>query len=243
VRNRDISASSIARLLEATKGTEGIVEALAKSDYGTLVAEAVGLHRRRQGLDALRRVVEDPNKNEHDIRRVLVGQTWIFGGRYDREGHRKVISPDDIVDIPLIKHDGALHVVELKQANVPGLMDAQRSHPTVGAPVHYATLQAANYLKTLDEDANQNYTRYRIDCRRSSATVLIGHSKFVKGFEAEDISVAFRTYNGLISRIEVLTYDELLAAAEKSLDVAEGLERTKVVPMESSDQPDGGIPS
>jgi hypothetical protein len=44
-----------------------------------------------------------------------------------------------------------------------------------------------------------------LECRRASATVLIGQTKFVRNFEANEISEAFRTYSALISRVEVLT--------------------------------------
>lgn len=188
----------------------------------------MAIHQRRKALAELRQVVENRSSTEHDIRKKLVGQTWIFGGRYIEEAYRKVISPEDIVDIPLIRNDGAYHVVELKRAYVPNLITEPRSHPTVGSPVHEATMQAANYVRTLDEDVDRNQSRYSIDSRRSSATVLIGHTDFVDNYSPEEISVAVRTYNALVSRIQVLTYDELIKAAEHSLQLADHTERFEV---------------
>jgi hypothetical protein len=120
--------------------------------------------------------------------------------------------------------------VELKKARVPNLLENPRSHPIVGHPVHQATLQAANYLRTLDEDTHQQLGRYRVDCRRSASTVLVGHSAFVRDYTAEEISVAFRTYNALLSRIEVMTYDELIDSAERSLSFAAPSERVDAIP-------------
>ncbi len=89
-------------------------------------------------------------------------------------------------------------------------------------------MQAANYVRTLDEDVDRNQSRYSIDSRRSSATVLIGHTDFVDNYSPEEISVAVRTYNALVSRIQVLTYDELIKAAEHSLQLADHTERFEV---------------
>jgi hypothetical protein len=235
VRGRRMSAHDISKIIRASNGVEGLASALSESEDGAILAEAVALHQRRQGLTELRAIVEAPSSTEHDIRRCLVGQTWIFGGRYIGELSRKIYSPEDVVDIPLLRNDGGLHIVELKKANIPKLIEEPRSHPSVGYAIHQATVQAANYLRSLDEDAHRNLGKYHVDTSRCSATVVVGHSRFVEAFTVEEIGQALRAYNSLLARVEVRTYDELIASAGNALTIAHDIETYKVERRLTSD--------
>lgn len=203
---------------EGSDLTPEVAEKLAGVPGAELVARAVQWRSRKDALDRLRAVVEDPESSEAEIHAELKRQTWIFGGRYVREHDRRRLTLHDELDIPLIRGDGSFHVVELKKAIQPRLVMKPRSHCTVGAVVHEAVTQAANYLRTLDEHRHTIFSEERIDVRRASATVLIGHPMFVeKPFTAADISEALRTYNAVLTRIEVMTYEELIDAAERTL--------------------------
>ena len=202
--------------------TPEVAEKLANVPGAELVARAVQWHHRKDALDRLRAVVEDPASSEADIHAELKQQTWIFGGRYVREHDRRQLTLHDELDIPLIRGDGSFHVVELKKANQPHLVIKPRSHCTAGSVVHEAMTQAANYLRSLDENRYSILAEEGIDVRRASATVLIGHPMFVeKPFAAGEISEALRTYNAELTRIEVMTYAELIDAAERTLALAD----------------------
>lgn len=195
-----------------------IAQDIAEMPGAELVAQTVQWQRRKLGLDRLRAVVEDPLSTERDIHKELKRQTWIFGGRYAKEIARRRLTAVDEIDVPLLRGDGALHVVELKKAVVPHLVESPRSHWTVGPEVHRAVTQAANYLRTLDENRAAILADHGIECRRASATVLIGHPKFIEGpCTSTEVSAALRTYNAVLSRIEVITYEELIDSAERML--------------------------
>ncbi|MFJ1766625.1 Shedu immune nuclease family protein [Amycolatopsis sp. NPDC088138] len=195
-----------------------IAQDIAEMPGVELIAQAVQWQRRKLGLKRLREVVEDPLSTERDIHQELKRQTWIFGGRYAQEIARRRLTTVDELDIPLLRGDGALHVVELKKAVVPHLVELPRSHWTVGPDVHRAVTQAANYLRTLDENRAGILADHGIECRRASATVLIGHPKFLdRPCAPTDLSAALRTYNAALSRIEVITYEELIDSAERML--------------------------
>lgn len=144
---------------------------------------------------------------------------WIFGGRYVGESKRKQLTIGDVVDIPLLRPDGSLHVVELKGANIRHLVEQHRGTRDrqevageleavpliVGSEVHRAVGQAMNYLCHLDETRDQILTRFRIDTRRSSATVLIGHPDFVEDFSREEVDETFRIYNSHHARLRFST--------------------------------------
>jgi len=185
-----------------------------------LLLRAVELRRRGEKLDEFRCIVENPDSSEHDIRAALRGQTWIFGGSYVEELHRQRLTTDATLDIPLLRGDGTLHIVELKQANIPKLLERPRLYPVVGEQVHLAVAQASHYLRSLDEHRASILADHGIDSRRAFATVIIGHPSFVKGgYTAKEVSDAFRMYNSHLSRIEVLTYQELINSANRALDV------------------------
>ncbi len=91
--------------------------------------------------------------------------------------------------------------------------------------MHLATSQALNYLRSLDEQGPGLTTMYRnelgqnYDMSRLFATVVIGHSDHHRPTEAEREIVArtLRQYNANLSRVEVITYDQLVESAERAL--------------------------
>ncbi|MET7358248.1 Shedu anti-phage system protein SduA domain-containing protein [Streptomyces sp. NPDC005562] len=192
---------------------------LASDDEGQLLLRAAELRRRAADLEALRAVVEDPGASEHDLQRALQGQPWIFGGRYVDEAAQRRLVPGDEVDIPLIRGDGALHIVELKRAmSLEGpLVKRYRNAWVPTARVHDAVGQAVNYLTGLDEYRGSIREEFGIEVRRASALVLIGHPALQPGVPEQEVNDALRTFNSHTVRVEVLTYKELIDNAHRSL--------------------------
>jgi hypothetical protein len=233
----EVAASDAAQLIQLAAHTPELVRALASSESGGLLAEAVELQRRRDQLTELRRIVEDPNSNERaHIHPQLKKMGWIFGGRYVGESTRKQLTTGDVLDIPLLRADGSLHVVELKGANIPSLVRRYRGPADpqeiagryeevpliVGTEVHEAVGQTMNYLCHLDEDRDHILTKFKIDVRRASATVLIGHPRFVsRSFSADEIASTLRIHNSHHARIEVMHYADLIESAERALALAD----------------------
>ncbi|MGB8945161.1 MAG: Shedu anti-phage system protein SduA domain-containing protein [Streptomyces sp.] len=192
---------------------------LAADDEGQLLLQAAQLKRRSAGLEGLREVVEDLRSSEHDLQRALVGQPWIFGGRFIGEAVQRRLVPGDEVDIPLIRGDGALHIVELKRAmSLRGaLVKRYRNAWVPTAQVHDAVGQAVNYLVGLDENRDRIREEFGIETRRASALVLIGHPAQQPDVPESRINEALRTFNSHVTRVEVLTYKELVDNAHGSL--------------------------
>ncbi|MEW1831197.1 Shedu anti-phage system protein SduA domain-containing protein [Streptomyces sp. NPDC088196] len=192
-------------------------EFLEDADAGTL-AQLLELRARRAGLASLRVAVDSPESSEAALHTCLKNQEWIFGGAFVAELARRQYAPDTILDIPLLRGDGSLHVVELKRANIEKLVIRPSGQLMLGAPVHRAVSQTQNYLRTLDEGRETILARYGVDTRRASATVVIGHPRYVSdGVTPQQVTDTLRTYNAHMARIEVITYETLLESAERML--------------------------
>ncbi|MFE9910510.1 Shedu anti-phage system protein SduA domain-containing protein [Streptomyces clavifer] len=193
---------------------------LADTDVG-LLAQLLELKARRAGLDVLRAVVEDKTSSESALHDRLENQEWIFGGAYVAELARRQYTADTILDIPLLRGDGSFHVVELKRANIKDLVIRRSGHLMLGAAAHHAVSQAQNYLRTMDENREAILADHGVDTRRASATVVIGHPRFVSGgITPKEIAETLRTYNTHAARIEVITYETLLESAARMLALA-----------------------
>ncbi|WP_078888945.1 Shedu anti-phage system protein SduA domain-containing protein [Streptomyces sclerotialus] len=199
---------------------------LAADKEGQLLLRAAEIQRRRRDLKALRKAAEDPAASEHDLQHALAGQHWIFGGQFVGQAVQRRLVPGDEVDIPLIRGDGALHVVELKRAmGLRGsLVKRHRGCWVPTAEVHDAVSQAVNYLVGLDEHRLRIRDELGIETRRASALVLIGHPALQPEAAEEEINEALRTLNTHLNRVEVVTYKELVDNAERALEVETGTE-------------------
>lgn len=198
--------------------------ALAMSAGGLNAAELAVLTSRRALVDEASAVARERSSTETDMQRIVGGAWWLFGGRYVRVLERRDLLNLDQHDIPLIAADGSLHIVELKGPCIPGMVKRHRNHWIVGTDVHEATMQAANYIRTADELGMTLQTLIseelglEINLRRVFATVVIGHRDHVTT-EMPDgqFDLAIRSYNSTLSRIEVMSYDQLFSSAARML--------------------------
>lgn len=194
------------------------VQMLASDKDGQTLLKALELKKRADSLVGLRNVVDDPAALESDLQQLLEDKHWIFGGQFVSVADRRQLLPDSVFDIPLIRGDGSLHVVEIKKAmGVRGIVKRHRNAWQLNAEVHDAIGQATNYLVGLDENRAWVREKYGVDAQRASATVLIGHPAVHPHIPEEQISEVLRTFNTHHTRIDVITYKELVDSAERSL--------------------------
>jgi hypothetical protein len=140
-------------------------------------------------------------------------------GQFAGEGARRRLVPDDEVDIPLIRGDGTLQIVEIKRSMAlrGPLVKPHRGSWVPSAQIHDAVGQALNYLVNLDEHRLRIRDQFALETRRAHALVLIGHPAAQPGVPEGTINEVLRTINAHLGRIEVLTYKELVDNAERTL--------------------------
>nr|WP_211210228.1 Shedu anti-phage system protein SduA domain-containing protein [Actinopolyspora halophila] len=191
---------------------------LAQDTDGQSVFKLAELKQRSDTLTEIRKLVDDPTAGEGALQDALYNQPWIFGGRFVEAATRRSLVDGDELDIPLIRADGALHVVELKRAlNLSGIVKRHRNAWVPTAEVHDAVGQAINYLAGLDEERQRISEEFGLETKRASATVVIGHPKLHPNVPEHELNEALRTLNTHTNRVEVLTYPELLDNAVRAL--------------------------
>lgn len=191
---------------------------LAEDEDGQALLKAAELKKRADSLVELRNAIEAPDTLEGELQRLLEDKPWIFGGRYIGVADRRKLLPDSEFDIPLIRGDGSLHIVEIKRAmRIGGLIKRNRGGWTLMAEVNDAIGQAEGYLVSLDENRDWVHQKFGVDARRASATVLIGHPAVQPHIPEAQINEVLRMFNTQRTRVEVITYKELADSAERSL--------------------------
>lgn len=196
-----------------------LVSTLDEVESVELLGMAFNLRRQREATERFERLVLDAATTELQLQALLQDNWWLLGANYVAQVDRRQLTLLDQFDVPLLRADGVLHIVELKRANVRGAVRRHRKHCVVGPDVNEAVGQAANYLRAVDEQRHAIGAEHGIECRRAFASVVIGHPDHN---DQDDVSVdefreAVRTYNSHLGRIEVLTYEDLIVTARNTI--------------------------
>jgi len=206
--------------LDSISGTRHhLIEAIQASGHADFLADYVTNERKRVEIGLLEMAVWDPDSDEKVFQKILERNPWMFGGQYVATGQRTIVLGDQF-DVPLITADGSLHLVELKRADASPIVRKDHNHWIVGGVVHEAVSQTQNYLRSLDEDRHRIVAEFGIDPRRLHATVVIGHiDQANSSIPMDTIYETLRTYNSFMSRITVMTYDQLVTNAHNALEM------------------------
>ena len=192
------------------------------ADAEDLIA-AAQIKLRLARLDEIERAVENPFTKERHLQRLIETSTWLFGGQFVGAAGVRRLTVGNEVDIALLRPDGVLHVVELKQANLR-TVKAHRLARIPTAEVHQAVMQVSNYLRDFDEQRSRILDRHGLDVRRASGTVVIGHPKYDLSFSEQEVNETLRAYASEMSRIDVITYKQLTDSARRSLQMRDSPE-------------------
>ncbi|MBB02236.1 MAG: hypothetical protein CMJ47_06290 [Planctomyces sp.] len=223
--------STFAKLLESlgdeTLNTDqlvGLVSALAdratdlrqlpqlgESDNVRMVAAALRVAHRTNALESLHGLIAT-DAVEQRFQELLEANWWMLGGQYIEMIPRRDWTVEDSLDILLKSADRYFEIIELKRSNA-SLFVQDHGNWIVSGEVNRAVNQAAHYIAEIEADRSNLLRKYKVDLYKLKAKVLIGHLD--DDDEHHDSKrEALRTYNSHLSRIEVLTYDELYRIAD-----------------------------
>ncbi|MFD5545225.1 Shedu anti-phage system protein SduA domain-containing protein [Streptomyces goshikiensis] len=224
-----LTSVTFGEMLSRRSDIDEVLTGLTSTPAGLFAAEAAVIRRRRALLGELRELALAETTNEAVMHKAMSGHHWIFGGQYIGVAARRDLMNLHQHDIPLISADRSLNIIELKGPEAPLVRRPRENHLVLSNSVNEAVGQCMNYLRTLDEmgaalgTLHRNDLNLDYDYRRARATVVIGYPERTRPNLAtrEQIDQAIRTYNAHLSRIQVVTYADLLDTAERALAFGE----------------------
>ena len=131
----------------------------------------------------------------------------MLGGQYIRMIPRRDWTNEDSLDILLQTADRYFEIIELKRSNA-SLFVQDHGNWIVSGEVNRAVNQAAHYISEIEAERSNLIRKHRVDLYRLKARVLIGYLSDDDPDE-EAKREALRMYNSHLSRIQVITFDEL----------------------------------
>lgn len=216
----ELPLNSAEKILQSLIDSPNADEVYEKVDASQNFSKAITSFNRKNVIEKLESTARDPESLPVDLQNILNSQSWIFGGRKVNETEKQNYTALDQINYPVFQTDGSLHIVELKLANVPYLVTEQYDQLIVGDDITRAVSHAMKQLVEIDKQKIQSQTDLTSGSRPTTATIVIGHTDFITEFSAEQVHGALQSYNNYLSRIEVITYDQLIARAKRFLDIA-----------------------
>jgi hypothetical protein len=216
LRSGTVGLDAISQIFDELSGNESV----AGLDSAEALRAVIERGKQRRGLDRLKHAVWDRHTSRAELAAIIRAESWIFGGRYARTPGTDRLSVLDQIGIPLVRSDGAIHVVEVERANVTDLVYRDGDNYAVGPVVHAAVSRAINQLRLLDRNEREIREQVAVESRRAMATVVVGHPGFLldRGAAVDsEVQNALRTYASHLAGIDVITYQDLLEGADRAL--------------------------
>lgn len=214
--------SAVAKALVRALEQEDVVEHLASADitaeFAYALRQSVKIREMQTAVAELRAMLESGEAEESIYQSWCDQHSWVFGNMYVVRDELRELTPHDELDI-LIPGlvTGFRDIIELKRPDKRVILgDSARRSWYFSADVSKAIGQCHRYLDVLGEVASRGMLDHpEIIAYHLRATIVIGRSS-TWGLHK------FRALHGLNARlttIQVMTYDHLLARAERMLDV------------------------
>lgn len=214
---------ALAMLLRQTIDRPDLIKSLVDrltEDHGYVekAAAALNIAVHRRVVEQLERLIGTCD-GEADFQRILNEYPWLFGSGYSELLPRRRWTRDQIVDfMPRRTTDGRLEIVEIKTPlGGRKLFGYDASHKSFYAGPELAKVigQVTGYLGTLERQRDAIAANDGEDVTKICAKVIIGRDN-------DDAQMdALRDFNAHLSRIEVITFDGLLAIARRVLSYLE----------------------
>ena len=153
--------------------------------------------------------------HEHTYQKFLEANFWIFGSEYSVLIPNRNFIKNRQVDFPLRRTvDGYLEVIEIKRPT--DYLFAYKDGEIVGesSVVSKARHQVSEYLSNIDIKQNDILVEDEIAVEKVRGKIIVGRHDG----DAER-KKALRRLNAQLTRVEVITYDQLIATAQRMLDM------------------------
>jgi hypothetical protein len=166
----------------------------------------------------MERLVRDSDLSESKYQNHLQQNPWIFGSEYSEILDRRTWTRDDHLDFMLRRTvDDYLEIIEIKTPATMPLFNYDKSHNSYYASAKLSQVMGQVYLYIEEVERNRDLiiAKDRFDPLKIRARIIIG----TDGDEAQQ--AALRTMNSHLHRVEILTFDQLLRIAQRTLEIFE----------------------
>ena len=214
----ELVAAILTRFDGPVPGVDQFVRTFAQADREVVatIAAASRLVEYEAAYKGLKQLVDDPSALELDLQRHLQANPWMFGSEYSELLDRRTWTRDDRLDFMLRRSaDGYLEIVEIKTPGVGPLFRYDQSHDShyPSADLMRALGQTVRYIEEIERKRDSIIAADGVDPLKVRARVIIGRDQ--EGPQRR----ALRSFNSHLSRIEILTFDQLCNIASQVLAV------------------------
>lgn len=213
------SIDLISRILDwienDANATSGLMQlASDKPKQAQSLVAAINYARLSRSLDQFRELV-DQDYPERTYQKFLEANYWMFGSEYSRLIPNRNIVRNMQLDFPLRRTvDGYLDIIEIKTPlNGQELFRRKGSRYSEISDVVDAISQADDYLANVDAQQYEIHFHEKLDVEKVRAKVVIGRSGDA------DQTKSLRRLNARQTRIEIVTFDQLIKIAQRMLDL------------------------
>jgi len=174
-------------------------------------------------------LIRSSDDSETKFQSHLKENPWIFGSEYSEILDRRKWTRDDNLDFMLRRTvDNYLEIIEIKTPAAMPLFNYDKSHDSYYASAKLSMVvgQVYRYIEEVERNRDSIIAQDKIDPLKIRARVIVG----VDGSEEEQ--AALRIINSHLNRVEIVTYDQLLRVAKRTLSIFESqiAERSRLTP-------------
>jgi len=170
----------------------------------------------KAAFNELERLIQIADPSESTYQDHLQKHPWIFGSEYSELLDRRKWTRDDNLDFMLRRTvDNYLEIVEIKTPATMPLFNYDKSHDSYYASAKLSQVlgQVNRYIEEVERHRDTIIAKDRIDPLKIRARIIIGKD----GDESQQATL--RTMNSHLHRVEILTFDQLLRVAKRTLDI------------------------
>ena len=166
----------------------------------------------------MERLVRDSDLSESIYQNHLQQNPWIFGSEYSEILDRRTWARDNHLDFMLRRTaDNYLEIIEIKTPATMPLFNYDKNHDSYYASAKLSQVmgQVHLYIEEVERNRDLIIAKDRFDPLKIRARIIIG----TDGDETQQ--AALRTMNSHLHRVEILTFDQLLRIAQRTLEIFE----------------------
>jgi len=170
------------------------------------------------------KMIQENEKSESNIQKLLESNPWMFGSEYSELLERRNWTRDENVDFMLRRTaDSYLEIIEIKAPSKEDLLLLDSSHKCYynSSKLSKVIGQATHYIEEIERNRDLIISKDSCDPLKIRAKIIIGRDGDEKQQEA------LRNLNSHLYRIEIITFDQLGRIASRVINMFEKTKEEK----------------